>query len=62
MQSAGGDGPVLDAISSGRPVTATDLAADARWGRCTADSRGIRSLHSEGLESEGGPLGALTLS
>ncbi|SDL89699.1 GAF and ANTAR domain-containing protein [Nonomuraea jiangxiensis] len=61
LQSATGDGPVLDAISTGRPVTATDLAADSRWRRFAADSRGLRSLHSEPLEFEGGPLGALTL-
>ncbi|MFG1702292.1 GAF and ANTAR domain-containing protein [Nonomuraea sp. M3C6] len=61
LQSAIGDGPVLDVIDSGRPVTATDLATDSRWRRFAAESPGILSLHSEPLESEGSLLGVLTL-
>jgi GAF domain-containing protein len=60
LQSATGQGPCLDAIATGEPVTATDLGADSRWRPFAAES-GVRSLHSEPLTSEGGLLGVLTL-
>ena len=61
LQSAAGQGPVLDVIDSGLAVTATDLAADSRWRRFNADSPEVLSLYSEPLESEGSQFGALTI-
>ncbi|GAA3602947.1 GAF and ANTAR domain-containing protein [Nonomuraea rosea] len=61
LQSAAGQGPILDAIDSGLAVSADDLTADPRWRRFIADSPEVLSLHSEPLEWEGSPFGALTL-
>ncbi|RVX38050.1 GAF domain-containing protein [Nonomuraea polychroma] len=60
LQSATGQGPGLDALDTGEPVTATNLGADSRWRRFAAES-GLLSLHSEPLKSEGRMLGVLTL-
>ncbi|MFC4115835.1 GAF and ANTAR domain-containing protein [Nonomuraea zeae] len=61
LQSAAGQGPVLDAIGHGIAVTADDLTADSRWRRFTADTTEVRSLYSEPLEWEGSSFGAITL-
>ncbi|MFB4282091.1 GAF and ANTAR domain-containing protein [Nonomuraea sp. MTCD27] len=61
LQVAAGQGPVLDTIDSGRPVTARDLAAGSPWPRFTAEWPEIRAVHCEPLESEGALLGVLTL-
>ncbi|WP_188194421.1 GAF and ANTAR domain-containing protein [Nonomuraea sp. SYSU D8015] len=60
LQSAIGQGPCIDALGTGQPVTATDLGADSRWRRFAAES-GLLSLHSEPLKSDGRLLGVLTL-
>jgi GAF domain-containing protein len=60
LQSAIGQGPCIDALDSGKPVTATDLGADSRWRRFAAES-GLNSLHSEPLKADGRLLGVLTL-
>ncbi|MCK2219661.1 GAF and ANTAR domain-containing protein [Actinomadura sp. ATCC 31491] len=60
LQSITGQGPSLDALGTGEPVTSGDAVSDARWQRFTAES-GLKSLHSEPLKSEGLMLGVLTL-
>ncbi|MEW9547849.1 GAF and ANTAR domain-containing protein [Nonomuraea sp. NPDC050783] len=60
LQSITGEGPCVDAIAGGEPVTSGDLAADPRWQRFAAES-GLLSLHCEPLTSEGMLLGVLTL-
>ncbi|TMR88378.1 GAF and ANTAR domain-containing protein [Nonomuraea basaltis] len=60
LQSAAEQGPCIDALDTGEPVTATDLGEDSRWPRFAAES-GLFSVHSEPLKSDGGLLGVLTL-
>lgn len=60
LQSAIGQGPCIDVLATGEPVTAADLGADSRWRRFAAES-GLLSLHSEPLKSEGRLLGVLSL-
>ncbi|MER7370506.1 GAF and ANTAR domain-containing protein [Nonomuraea wenchangensis] len=60
LQSVTGQGPCVDALDTGEPVTSADLAADPRWSRFSAEA-GLRSLHAEPLKSEGLLLGVLTL-
>ncbi|MFC5825577.1 GAF and ANTAR domain-containing protein [Nonomuraea insulae] len=59
LQEAMKQGPVLDAVESGQPVTAGDLAS--RWPRFAAEAPEVRRVHCEPLESEGALLGVLTL-
>ncbi|MEV5895458.1 GAF and ANTAR domain-containing protein [Nonomuraea fuscirosea] len=61
LQTAVGQGPVLDTIDSGRSVTTRDLAADSRWPKFAQQAPEIRTVHCEPLESEGALLGAFTL-
>ncbi|MEU8355213.1 GAF and ANTAR domain-containing protein [Nonomuraea sp. NPDC048882] len=61
LQTAVGQGPVLDTIGSGRSVTTRDLAADSRWSKFAQQAPEIRTVHCEPLESEGTLLGAFTL-
>lgn len=61
LQTAVGQGPVLDTIDSGRSVTTRDLAADPRWPKFAQQAPEIRTVHCEPLESEGALLGAFTL-
>jgi GAF domain-containing protein len=56
LQAAAGHGPCFEAIDTGLPVTAGDLAALARWW-----PPDILSLHAEPLASEGRVLGSLNL-
>ncbi|MEV0995528.1 GAF and ANTAR domain-containing protein [Nonomuraea sp. NPDC050202] len=61
LQQATGQGPVLDAIDTGRPVTVSDLAADSRWPRFAAGAPEVRGVHCEPLEYEDVLLGVLTV-
>ncbi|WP_157549928.1 GAF and ANTAR domain-containing protein [Nonomuraea candida] len=61
LQSAAGQGPGLDAIGTGLPVTTCDLAGETRWPRLAVAAPRIRAVHCEPLESEGAPLGVLTV-
>ncbi|MGW0809361.1 GAF and ANTAR domain-containing protein [Nonomuraea sp. NPDC002799] len=60
LQATAGQGPCIDVLDSGEPVTVTDLAAEPRWRRFSAES-GMLSLYSEPLKSDGLLLGVLTL-
>jgi GAF domain-containing protein len=60
------DGPCVDCVRSGEPVTANDLGADtarARWPRFTAgaDEAGFRSVHALPMRHCGQVVGVLTL-
>ncbi|MGW4793517.1 GAF and ANTAR domain-containing protein [Nonomuraea sp. NPDC004297] len=61
LQRALEQGPVLDAIDSGAPVTALDLVADDRWPRFRTAAPEVRGVHCEPLTFEGGLLGVLTV-
>ncbi|WP_345398683.1 GAF domain-containing protein [Nonomuraea salmonea] len=61
LQRATGQGPVLDVIRDGGPVTSDDLRAESRWPRFSAAAGQVRGVHCEPLESAGVLLGVLTL-
>lgn len=72
MQLQADEGPCIDCVRSGRPVTVTDLHdADDRWPRFTAalrdrdrNSNGFdryRSVHALPLRLRGEPIGAMNL-
>ncbi|MEU4232045.1 GAF and ANTAR domain-containing protein [Nonomuraea sp. NPDC026600] len=63
IQYRGGQGPCLDAMATGEPVLATDLATETRWSDYPPRmlAHGVRSVHSEPLRVEGVWLGALNL-
>lgn len=61
VQRATGQGPLLDVIEGGGPVTSLDLRAESRWPRFLAAAEQVRGVHCEPLESKGTLLGVLTL-
>ena len=65
MQLQADEGPCMDCVRTGRPVTVTDLdEAGARWPRFTASLAGrgsYRSVHALPLRLRGDAIGALNL-
>lgn len=56
------EGPVFDAVESGRPVTSGDLTAERRWPRLagTLGDLGVRSVSSAPVGLDGTVLGTVT--
>ncbi|UBU15583.1 GAF and ANTAR domain-containing protein [Nonomuraea gerenzanensis] len=61
LQQATGQGPMLDALDTGKSLTVLDLPSDSRWPRFTAGAPELRVVHCEPLEFEGTLLGMLTV-
>ncbi|GAA2210089.1 GAF and ANTAR domain-containing protein [Nonomuraea monospora] len=61
LQQATGQGPLLDALDTGKPVTVLDLASDTRWPRFSAGAPEVRVVHCEPLEYDGVLLGVLSV-
>ncbi|WP_206068633.1 ANTAR domain-containing protein [Nonomuraea composti] len=61
LQQATGQGPVLDALDTGKAVTVLDLATDSRWPHFVSGAPEVRGVHCEPLEFESVLLGVLTV-